>query len=145
MGHGPDEPKPAVLYKHYDQSGRALYYGISSENEKRQGAHKNFGGWFFLSARCELEHFDSWGSAAAAEERAIKADVPVFNRRYAPGWREREFAYFVDIGRADLINASMARNMSPRPTSDQLVAIGREDIVEFIKKMDDLRDRIRIG
>lgn len=137
----PHQMRRAVLYKHYDAQGRPLYYGISSENDKRQGAHKNFGGWYQLSARCEEVEYETWSRAEAAEKEAIQADLPVFNRRYAPGWQERQFDYLAEIGRAELIQPGLIAQMDPPPTTAQLIDIGRPDLIQFLERLAKTRER----
>jgi hypothetical protein len=123
--------RAAVLYKHYDAADVPIYYGISTDHEERQTSHRSFGEWMQFSARCEVEEFDTWHLAEAAERAAIREDVPIFNRRWAPGCpRERKFNYLVKVGRADLLNAALVRDMNGRPSDDVLIQLGRQDIVE---------------
>ena len=69
------------LYRHFGPDGELLYVGISLSATNRLGQHRTEAPWFDLIVRVEIETFDSWESAEAAERRAISVEKPIHNRQ----------------------------------------------------------------
>lgn len=70
-----------ALYRHFDAGGTLLYIGITVDLEQRVRGHEQTSDWLALSARCEVEWFDTRREAEGAEREAIRTEQPLFNRR----------------------------------------------------------------
>ena len=89
---------PAVrtaLYRHFDASGNLLYVGISLSIVARLIRHKA-SPWFPEIRNITITWFDSHEAAVAAEQAAIKAEKPKYNktsthhpRPYATLWKKK--------------------------------------------------------
>lgn len=71
--------KPTILYRFYGTDDTLLYVGISHRIENRLGQHKRTKPWREVSW-IKLEHFDSRPAALAAEQQAIRAEKPLWNK-----------------------------------------------------------------
>lgn len=80
------EPKndQTALYRHFDVMGRLLYVGISRRAFQRFCEHEKGSRWWLKIARVTIEHFGSRRAAEEAEMRAIKLELPVYNKRHRP-------------------------------------------------------------
>jgi AraC-like DNA-binding protein len=72
-------PKAHHLYRHFDESGKLLYVGISLHAVSRLAAHKRTSPWVWSVARMEVQTYPTRLEAEIAEREAIKAERPLFN------------------------------------------------------------------
>ncbi len=75
-----------ALYRLYDSSGALLYIGVTNDPQTRFAQHAADKNWWPLVARTEIEWYSTRPDALAAEEAAIKAKSPRFNRDHSPAW-----------------------------------------------------------
>jgi hypothetical protein len=68
------------LYRHYAADGTLLYVGIAFNSLIRLGMHKG-SDWFWSIAYVTIETFASRKQAIAAEEAAVAAERPRYNKR----------------------------------------------------------------
>lgn len=71
------------LYRHFDKDGVLLYVGVSMSPLLRTSAHKR-SRWHKAIYCIKLTHFDTPSEAYAAEEIAIKSEMPIFNIQLKP-------------------------------------------------------------
>lgn len=104
---------PHYLYRCFDEDGRLLYIGCTSNVEKRMSVHRSnrrqkASRWLRVCMdRYEVDGpFLSLEAARGAERDAIAAERPLFNLdlRQTPGWQlcPAVAAYLIDQGHADL-------------------------------------------
>jgi len=67
------------LYRYFNNAGELLYVGISINAVYRLGQHKETAPWFEFIDRIEIEKFESFKLALAAEKIAIQAEKPLHN------------------------------------------------------------------
>lgn len=67
------------LYRHFDNSGKLLYIGVSFSALHRLAAHKEHSHWFKNIVRVEIEAFPSREDALRAERAAIISENPAHN------------------------------------------------------------------
>jgi hypothetical protein len=72
-------PKAHHLYRHFDESGKLLYVGISLNAISRLVGHKRGSPWVWSVARVEVQTFPTREDAEAAEREAIQTERPLFN------------------------------------------------------------------
>lgn len=82
------DPGRTALYRLYDDAGRLLYIGIATDPEKRIKAHRWQEGkkWGREIAHHTAEWFERRTQAAIAEAAAIRAELPMHNRRHHPAY-----------------------------------------------------------
>lgn len=68
-----------ALYRHWNEAGRLLYVGISSNHFRRVGEHEALSHWFGEVSNITIEHFADRDEAVEAERSAILAERPIFN------------------------------------------------------------------
>lgn len=113
-----------TLYKHYDAEEVPIYYGISGQNEKRQSQHDPYSLWTEFSARCEVQGFASREEAKAAEEAAIEADRPIFNRAHnGADCIDRAVEYLAKKERYDLLQPRSMRFNGPRHSPEMVAHV----------------------
>jgi hypothetical protein len=104
---------PHFLYRCYDADDRLLYIGCTAWpsgriTQHRQDRRNKASRWLQVSmTRYEVEGpFPSLHAGLLAEDRAIAAEQPLFNRqgRRIPGWQvvPRVAEYLISIGQRDL-------------------------------------------
>lgn len=71
-----------ALYRHFSQTGKLLYVGISLCALQRTIQHKMFAGWFDMVSRIEIQHFSDILLALEAEKIAIKSEKPEYNKTH---------------------------------------------------------------
>lgn len=74
-----------ALYRYFDAAGVLLYVGISNDPDFRAKAHRyesRPGDWPKRAVRRTDEWHKSRADALAAEERAIRAEQPLFNEKH---------------------------------------------------------------
>lgn len=72
---------PHVVYRAFDAAGDLLYVGCTSNIKSRFAYHRHDKPeWLALSAKIDTEPYPDPVSAYAAEEQAILAERPRFNR-----------------------------------------------------------------
>jgi predicted GIY-YIG superfamily endonuclease len=72
--------EPTTLYRFFDARGQLLYVGITSDLPTRLRTHNRLQNWWRDVVRTTLEHFESREAARAAELRAIRDELPRYNR-----------------------------------------------------------------
>lgn len=72
----------AQLYRHFDDTGRLLYVGISITALKRTMQHRGKSHWFREVCTITIEHFATRAQAEAAEIVAIQTEKPLHNLRH---------------------------------------------------------------
>jgi hypothetical protein len=85
------EGQRTVLYRHYMQAGRPIYYGITSRYDLRCGQHAEGSWWWPLvdPALSTCQEFPNRRAAELAEARAIAADCPPGNTQYNRQWKQQ--------------------------------------------------------
>jgi predicted GIY-YIG superfamily endonuclease len=78
--------KTQTLYRFFDADDRLLYVGISKFFEARLKQHYRNSSWFFDSATCTLEHFETREQVEHAESLAIRTENPIHNKAGKPGY-----------------------------------------------------------
>ncbi|MEV7413483.1 GIY-YIG nuclease family protein [Streptomyces althioticus] len=71
-------PRPAAVYRLYDEAGRLLYIGSAYDPAERAKAHKH-ADWWPLVVRRDDEWYVSRDDAYRAERLAIEAEQPPHN------------------------------------------------------------------
>lgn len=73
------------VYRLYDDWGVLLYVGVTCRQtlSERFNAHRRSARWWPLVAALEVETYERNHEALAAEVAAIRAEIPVYNRRSA--------------------------------------------------------------
>lgn len=74
------EDREHTLYRLYSAGGKLLYVGITCNFKNRWEQHKYTQVWWEEVATYELETYDSRSAVFAAEEAAIKTELPVYNK-----------------------------------------------------------------
>lgn len=83
--------KAHVVYRVYGRRGHLLYLGVSHDVLKRfKGHHADRAVWMHHMTSVTVEFFPDGPSAYAAEAKAVKAELPVYNRNSEPTywWHE---------------------------------------------------------
>lgn len=75
---------PTTLYRLFSQGGDLLYVGITGDPGRRLGQHADEKPWWPAVSTIRLEHFADRASAAEAERRAIRTELPAHNLRDVP-------------------------------------------------------------
>lgn len=75
----PLKARPHVLYRMYDSARQLLYVGITANIEARFADHRDDKPWWSDVSSIDLQHFTSREAVERAEQRAIKAERPLFN------------------------------------------------------------------
>lgn len=75
----PRRPKRAVCYRCYDWYNVLLYVGYTVDPVQRLSDHADHQPWWDEVARTFPTWYDTEEEAAAAEDRAIKTEFPVYN------------------------------------------------------------------
>jgi hypothetical protein len=75
----PRRPRHAVCYRCYDRHDVLLYVGYTVDPVQRMNDHANLQPWWGEVARTFPTWYDTEEEAAAAEDRAIKTEFPVYN------------------------------------------------------------------
>jgi predicted GIY-YIG superfamily endonuclease len=70
-----------TLYRLIGRDGELLYVGISSAALRRFHQHEGKRTWWREVTAVEIEHFASRNEAAAAENRVIRLEHPLYNGR----------------------------------------------------------------
>lgn len=91
-----EQARRCALYRHYDAGGVLLYVGISEGLMDRTIRHARTSDWARFAERAEADWHGSRELAAAAERRAIRDEVPVFNRQHAVGDVDRRIADYIE-------------------------------------------------
>lgn len=87
-------PRRTALYRHFDVDDVLLYVGISVGPGGRFDGHAASAVWFPFAHHATWEWFPDRPSAEAAEIRAIRTEMPLFNREHAvPGTAELAAKY----------------------------------------------------
>lgn len=98
--------KRCALYRHFDIADILIYVGVSSAPIIRGKQHAATADWTRFAVRMEAVWYASREEAEAAEIRAIRAELPVFNRQHAsPDQRRREMDYVVALTAESLLAA----------------------------------------
>lgn len=69
----------AYVYRHWDETGRLLYVGVTEQFHDRQRIHRKNSPWMAFVAKITKEAYDTRVEAELAESRAIAHEAPVFN------------------------------------------------------------------
>ena len=75
-------PRGTRLYRHFDEAGTLLYVGISLSALNRLADHKEDSAWYWSVAKVTIDVFPTRQEAEAAERRAIRTEMPIFNRMH---------------------------------------------------------------
>lgn len=121
-----NEAAPTALYRLFDEAGRLLYIGITTNPEQRFSSHASTAPWWPLVADKKVEWLSNRQGAERAEVEAIKAEGPLYNRAGSdsPGNVTLDFSDFADmsIGQlrnrlADVVQATAVRGRITYVTS----------------------------
>jgi hypothetical protein len=104
-----------ALYRYFDHGDRLLYIGISGDLAMRETAHIGRSRWMRLVGRSTVERRATLEEALEAEQHAIEAEHPLFNRQHndTPDAMERLRLYLDEIGRPDLFPGKATIRASP--------------------------------
>lgn len=93
-----------AIYRWYDTSRRAIYYGVAGDLAVRQDQHALTSKWSVFAAYCEVTRVSTRRLALDEERRLIQQDLPIFNRQHndTPEARDRYMLYLAEHGRLDL-------------------------------------------
>jgi predicted GIY-YIG superfamily endonuclease len=123
---------PTTLYRLFDVRGSLLYVGISGTTISRLNQHAADKEWFSEVVQVICEHFPSRSEAAAAELRAIRTEMPVFNRLAVSTYEQarRQTDYRMLGSSPDTAWVESLCDMAVRPrqvhlSSDQLAYLTR--------------------
>lgn len=107
-----------TLYRWYDVDDVLLYVGITDDPGQRKHSHSQKSPWMAFAVRSERVTFPTRVAGAEAEERAIRAERPVFNRAHndSPGARLRAVEYLLAHKREDLLEPM---RITPRSSARQ--------------------------
>lgn len=115
---------PCILYRLYSHTGELLYIGITIHPETRFAEHKRTKPWWPEVARIAIEEYPDDVTAAAAEQAAIRAERPCFNRAHNGGcadYRSRPTPAELE-----------ARRVRRREREEAMVAAMREAAVRVV-------------
>jgi len=70
------------LYRHWSSDGTLLYVGISVSAMGRLSQHKTSAKWYELITNVTIENYNSREELLHAEEKAIKSEKPIYNKRH---------------------------------------------------------------
>lgn len=68
-----------ILYRIYDDHGKLLYVGATTNPALRYSAHHHSQPWWDDAAEIKLEHLDSAEELTSAELFAIETEAPEYN------------------------------------------------------------------
>ena len=104
-------PEPTDLYRWYDEQDLPLYFGISDDLRSRSSSHFGGSSWMEFAVRSTFERHPTRSAALAAEEVAIKAEHPLFNKQHndTPEARRRVVEYLIEHDRLDLLAPAVSR------------------------------------
>ncbi len=95
----------------FDADDLSLYIGISDRLRVRTGDHVNGSSWMDFAARSVIERYPSRDAALNAEETAIRAERPIFNKQHndTPEARRALVEYLIKRDRLDLLTPAVSR------------------------------------
>lgn len=107
----PGALRETALYRWWDDGDGLLYIGITGHLGGRTDAHAAGSSWMEFAVRSTVERYPNRAEAEAAEEAAIKAEQPLFNKQHndTPEARQRLVDYLVQRGRLDLLVPAVSR------------------------------------
>jgi predicted GIY-YIG superfamily endonuclease len=107
----PDSDQPTALYRWWDEENLLLYVGISDELAARVKGHVRGSSWMDFAATSAIERHPTRTAALAAEEEAIKAEKPIFNKQHnsSPEAQQRLVEYLIKHNRLDLLAPAVSR------------------------------------
>ena len=73
------------LYRHFDSEGQLLYVGVSLNALGRLQEHRQTSHWSGSITRVDITHWRSRQDSLLAEQMAIKAEKPLFNKQHMRG------------------------------------------------------------
>lgn len=71
-----------VLYRLYDDTGRLIYIGSTSQMPDRMSGHRHLVWWLPLVAKMRVELHPTIAAARQAEREAIIAEKPAYNIKH---------------------------------------------------------------
>jgi hypothetical protein len=100
-----------AMYRWFDADGVLVYVGISRHLHLRTRSHIKASDWMAFVASSTIERLTDPVEAAAAEEAAIKAERPIFNKVHndTPQARRRAVEYLIQRDRLDLLAPAVSR------------------------------------
>jgi GIY-YIG catalytic domain len=106
-----DSEQPTALYRWWDKENLLLYIGISDELAGRVKGHVKASSWMDFAATSAIERHPTRAAALAAEEEAIKAEKPIFNKQHnsSPEAQQRLVEYLIKHNRVDLLAPAVSR------------------------------------
>lgn len=106
-------PMPQMaLYRWRDECDLLLYIGISDDFTGRSSSHYSKGSiWMEFAVTATIERYPTRAAALDAEEAAIKAEHPIFNKQHndTPEARQRQVGYLIEHDRLDLLAPAASR------------------------------------
>ncbi len=75
---------PQALYRFWDKNNTLLYIGISNNFLGRIRQHTHTADWFQQAHNVTIEHYNSRAEVEQAEVKAIKAELPLYNKTHNP-------------------------------------------------------------
>src|ERR1035441_1854209 len=97
--------EPYALYRYFDARRCLLYAGKTGVLAQRVSSHIARSLWMQFVASSTFKRHETPEDLARAEREAIKAEHPIFNKKYnnTPEAKERLHAYLEGVGRLDLL------------------------------------------
>lgn len=105
------DARETALYRWWDAADVLLYIGIADHIGSRTKDHAKGSSWMEFAVGSAVERFPSRSIALAAEESAIKAEHPIFNKQHndTPEARRRLVEYLIERDRLDLLAPAVSR------------------------------------
>lgn len=105
------EEQDTALYRYFDAADLPLYAGISDHLHDRTRSHIRGSSWMDFAVRSTIERHPTRAVALEAEEAAIKAERPIFNKKHnnTPEARRRVVEYLIEHDRLDLLTPAVSR------------------------------------
>lgn len=105
------DARETALYHWWDDADVLLYIGIADRIGNRTKDHAKGSSWMEFAARSTVERFPSRSIALTAEETAIKAEHPIFNKQHndTPEAHRRLVEYLIQRDRLDLLAPAVSR------------------------------------
>ena len=130
-----------AIYRHYDADGQLLYVGITNNPKRRLAEHRCRAIWRDEIDRVDVKWVGSREDALAAEAKAIREEIPVFNggdvRSFVPtGDALRDWMGSEGITQTELANEYGIANAS----MSQMISGKRRTPLRFAAFIEDKSD-----
>ncbi|MFE7580761.1 hypothetical protein ACFU5Y_04235 [Streptomyces gardneri] len=83
------EERKVSLYRFFDEAGRLLYVGVTTNCQQRCTQHRSTP-WWPLAVRHSIEPCKSLFDGLRAEVAAIRTEAPLYNLRSTPAYKTQQ-------------------------------------------------------